>query len=210
MIKALIADDHVIVRKGLKQLFGMAGDIAVAGEASNGKEVMEALEFGQFDLVLLDLSMPGFSGTQLIERIRAHAPKLPILVFSMHNEVQTAKRALQAGAWGFVTKGSGKEILIAAIRCVAAGGRFIDPMVAERVMFEKPRPDESAPHERLSDRELQVMKRIAQGRAIKEIAEELCISDKTVSTHKTRLMKKMNIHKNAALVRYALDHDLVE
>jgi DNA-binding NarL/FixJ family response regulator len=210
VIRVLIADDHVIVRSGLKQLFGLMGDITVAGEATNGEEVLEALKQGKFDLLLLDLTMPGVSGVNLIGRILASNPNLPILVLSMHNELQIAKRVLQAGAAGYVTKGSGQDILMSAIRKVAAGGRFVDPTVAEQMMFEKPTTGESAPHERLSERELHIMKLFAKGMGINEIAEELFISNKTVSTHKARLMQKLNFQNNAELVRYAADHGLVE
>jgi DNA-binding NarL/FixJ family response regulator len=206
----LIADDHAIVRSGLKQLFALMGDIVIAGEASNGTGVMEALRHGDCDMILLDLTMPGISGINLIAHIRAEYPKMPILVLSMHNELQVAKRALQAGANGFVTKGSMQEILIDAVRKIAAGGRFIDPVIAEHMMFEKPVPGEIVPHERLSEREMQIMKLIAQGHGINEIANELFISNKTVSTHKARLMEKMNFRSNADLIRYSADSGLIE
>ncbi len=210
MIKVLIADDHIVVRSGLKQLFGAMGDVTVAGEATNGEEVLEALGKAQYDLVLLDLTMPGLSGVNLIGRIHAIDPNLPILVLSMHNELQIAKRVLQVGALGFVTKGSGQETLMSAVHKVAAGGRFVDPVVAEQMMFEKPVRGEAAPHDRLSDRELHILRLLAQGRSVNEIAEELFISNKTVSTHKSRLMQKLNFQSNAELVRYAADHGLVE
>jgi DNA-binding NarL/FixJ family response regulator len=210
MIKVLIADDHAIVRSGLKQLFGLMGDINVGGEATNGEEVLEALQKGQFDLLLLDLTMPGLSGINLIGRIRTLHANLPILVLSMHNELQIAKRVLQAGAAGFVTKGSEQDILMTAIRKVATGGRFVDPTITEQMMFEKPVQGESAPHERLSERELHIMKLFAKGMGINEIAAELFISNKTVSTHKARLMQKMNFKSNSELVRYAVDHGLIE
>jgi DNA-binding NarL/FixJ family response regulator len=210
MIKVLIADDHAIVRSGLKQLFGLMGDINVGGEATNGEEVLEALQKSQFDLLLLDLTMPGLSGINLIGRIRTLHANLPILVLSMHNELQIAKRVLQAGAAGFVTKGSEQDILMTAIRKVAAGGRFVDPTITEQIMFEKPVQGESAPHDRLSERELHIMKLFAKGMGINEIAAELFISNKTVSTHKARLMQKMNFKSNSELVRYAVDHGLIE
>lgn len=210
VINVLIADDHVIVRNGLRQLFGLMGDINVAGEATNGAEVLEALRHHEFDLILLDLTMPGISGISLIGHIRALNATLPILVLSMHNELQIAKRVLQAGASGFVTKGSMESILMDAVRRVAAGGRYIDPAIAEQMMFEKSVSGESVPHERLSERELLIMKLIAKGLAINNIAEELCISNKTVSTHKARLMQKMNFQSNAELVRYTADHGLIE
>lgn len=210
MIKVLIADDHAIVRSGLKQLFGLMGDISVAGEATSGDEVLDALQKNRFDLILLDLTMPGLSGINLIGRIRALYPDTPVLVLSMHNELQIAKRVLGAGAAGYVTKGSEQNTLMAAIRKVAAGGRFIDPAVAEQMMFEKPLQGEAAPHERLSERELNILKLFAKGRGINEIADELFISNKTVSTHKARLMRKLNFTNNSELVRYAADHGLVE
>jgi DNA-binding NarL/FixJ family response regulator len=211
MINVLIADDHAVVRGGLRQLFSMMGDINIVGEAVDGKEVLEILQrVSNIDLLLLDLTMPGISGINLITRIRDTNKTLPILVLSMHNELQVAKRVLKAGASGFITKGSPQEILIAAIRKVAAGGRFVDPVLAEQMMFENPAQGEEMPHDKLSERELHILKLIAQGISINEIAGKLFISSKTVSTHKARLMQKMNLQSNAELVRYAADHGLVE
>ncbi len=210
MIKVLIADDHVVVRNGLKQLFSAMGDVAVAGEAASGEELLEALGSTTADLVLLDLTMPGLSGINLVARIHALYPKQHVLVLSMHNELQVAKRVLQAGATGFVTKGSEQETLMSAIRKVAAGGRFVDPGIAEQMMFEKPLHGDAAPHERLSERELIILKLFARGRSVNEIAAELFISNKTVSTHKARLMQKLNFQSNAELVRYAADQGLIE
>ncbi|MEW5902799.1 MAG: response regulator transcription factor [Pseudomonadota bacterium] len=210
MIRVLVADDHVVVRNGLKQLFGVMGDVAVMGEASSGEEVLDMLANGQADLVMLDLTMPGLSGINLVARIHGLYPQLPILVLSMHNELQVAKRVLQAGAIGFVTKGSEQDTLVTAIRRVAAGGRFVDPGIAEQMMFDKPQFSGSAPHERLSERELHILKLFARGRSVNEIAEQLFISNKTVSTHKARLMQKLNFSSNAELVRYAADHGLIE
>lgn len=210
MIRVLIADDHVVVRSGLKQLFALTGDIVVTNEAANGEEALVALKQGEYDLLLLDLTMPGISGVSLIAEVRALYPNLPILVLSMHNELQIAKRVLQAGAAGFVTKGSMQDILMDAVRKVATGGRYIDPLIAEQMMFEKTAVTDLAPHEQLSERELQILRMIAKGHGINEIAEELYISNKTVSTHKARLMQKMGFSSNAELVRYAADHNLVE
>ena len=210
MIRVLIADDHVVVRNGLKQLFGVMGDVAVTGEAASGEAALEALGNQEFDLILLDLTMPGLSGINLIARIRSLYESLPILVLSMHNELQVAKRVLQAGANGFVTKGSAQDTLMSAIRKVAQGGRFVDPGVAEQMMFEKPQNSEALPHERLSERELHILKLFARGRTVNDIADELFISNKTVSTHKARLMQKLNFQSNAELVRYAADHGLIE
>ena len=211
MIKVLIADDHVVVRGGLRQLFSLMGDVSIAGEAVNGIEVLELLKHDKhFDLLLLDLTMPGISGVNLITQIRALNKTLPILILSMHNELQVAKRVLHAGATGFITKGSTQETLITAIRKVAAGGHFIDPMLAEQMMFEKSSPGEEVPHDRLSERELHILKQIAEGKTVNEIADILFISNKTVSTHKARLMEKMNFQSIAELVRYAAEHELVE
>jgi DNA-binding NarL/FixJ family response regulator len=211
MIKILSADDHMVVRAGLKQLFTLMGDVTLAGEATDGNEVLDILKRSDhFDLLMLDLTMPGISGVNLITQIRATHKTLPILVLSMHNELQVAKRVLHAGATGFISKGSTQETLIAAIRKVAAGGHFIDPVIAEQMMFERPSAGEEAPHDRLSDRELHILKHIADGKTVNEIADILFISNKTVSTHKARLMEKMNFQSTAELVRYAAEHALVE
>ena len=209
MIRLIIADDHTIVRSGLKQLFSMAKDIEVLGEASNGSELLQLLVFQEADLVLLDLSMPGNNGIQLISRLKEAHPELRILVLSMHDELPVAKRALNAGAMGFITKGSGPETLLAAARKVAGGRRYIDPSFAEQLMFDHAFSDSTAPHEKLSTRELQVLTLLTGGKSVNEIADELLISNKTVSTHKSRLMEKLGIRSNAELVRYAIEQNLV-
>lgn len=211
MIHILIADDHSVVRVGLKQLFSLMGDISVTGEAADGTEVLELLQQDcDFDLLLLDLTMPGISGIDLIARIRAKYKTLPILVFSMHNEPMIAKRTFQIGASGFITKGCAEETLIEAIRKVAAGGRFVDPGLAEQMIFDQPPTEKEAPHHKLSERELHILKLFAQGKTGNEIAEQLSISKKTVSTHKTNLMQKMNFSSIAELVLYAADYALIE
>ncbi|WP_028535497.1 response regulator [Paludibacterium yongneupense] len=212
MIKVMIADDHAIIHKGLQELFRDVGNISAAGMVSSGEELLKRLGDGSsvFDLLLLDISMPGLSGVELISRICALRPKLPILVLSVHDEPQIVRRVLHAGASGFVTKGSSEDILVAAIRRVAQGGRFVDSAIIEQVMFDPPLRHESAAHGRLSPRELQIMKSLARGRSLAEIAAECFISDKTVSTHKARLMLKMGFQSNAELVRYAIDHHLIE
>jgi DNA-binding NarL/FixJ family response regulator len=211
MIRILIADDHAIVREGLKQLFALDSDVVVAGEAIDGAQVLETLrQGGSFDLVLLDMTMPGVSGVNLISRIRAQDGAPPILVLSMHNELQIARRALNAGASGYLTKDSRPDILITAIRRVAAGGRFIDPGLAEQMVFEAGGSGQRLPHELLSDREFNILRLLVRGKSVNDIAEELVISNKTVSTHKARLMQKMNFQNNAELVRYAVAHDLIE
>ncbi|WP_028217266.1 response regulator [Paraburkholderia oxyphila] len=208
MIKILIADDHAIVRGGLGKIVATTMDIVVAGEAAQGSEVISKLRTCQVDLVLLDMTMPGISGIDLIRHLRAEHPALPILVLSMHNETQVVARALRAGAAGYVTKDSDPEILVAAIRKVANGGRFIDPQLVDAVVFE-PHSADVPPHEILSDREFQVLQLLAQGKSINDIAETFVLSAKTISTHKMRLMQKLGLANNAELIRYAIRHRLI-
>ncbi|CAM2193562.1 response regulator transcription factor [Paraburkholderia sp. A1RI_3L] len=208
MIHILIADDHAIVRGGLKQIVATTTDIVVAGEAANGAEVVEKLRTCQVDLLLLDMTMPGISGVGLIRRVRTEQPALPILVLSIHNEAQVVSRALRAGATGYVTKDSDPEILLAAIRKLAAGGRFIDPKLVDAIVFDSHTGD-APPHEVLSDREFQVLQMLASGRSINDIADAFALSAKTISTHKMRLMQKLNLTNNAELIRYAIKHGLV-
>lgn len=210
MIKLMIADDHAIVREGLKQLFSLYSDISVVGEATNGSDVLVNLRTQTIDLLLLDMTMPGISGVELITRIRAQNATLPILVLSMHNEVQIARRALSNGASGYLTKDSDPEVLLAAIRKVAGGGRFIDPDLAEAMAFDNGNTEQEEPHELLSEREYQILLLLIGGKSVNDIAGELSISNKTVSTHKTRLMQKLNVSNNAELVRYGLDNGLID
>lgn len=211
MIRILMAEDHAIVRSGLKQLFALASDIQIVGEALNGAQVLDYVRQGGIDLLMLDMTMPGISGAELIARVHAHDAKLPILVLSMHNEAQIARRALKAGAHGYLTKDSDPETLLAAVRKIAGGGRCIDASLAEQMAFEHTAPDQELPHEELlSDREFHIFRLLARGLSVNEISDQLAISNKTVSTHKARLMQKMNFHSNAELVRYAIEHDLIE
>lgn len=210
MIRILLADDHAIVIGGLKQLFALTTDIEVVGEALNGKQVLDLVRKGGIDLVVLDISMPNISGIDLIMRIRAINRELPILVLSMHNELQIARRALTAGANGYVTKDNEPETLLAAIRKVATGGRFIDPTLAQKIAFDSPLTPSQTQHEQLSSRELLIFRLLASGLTVNQIADELSISNKTVSTHKARLMRKMSFSSNAELVRYAVTQGIVE
>lgn len=208
VIRLLLADDHAIVRSGLRQLFSLAPDIRVLAEAVDGASVLDALRAELPDVVILDINMPGLSGPDLITRIKSHWPVLPVLVLSMHNEPQVAARVLKAGASGYVTKDSEMDVLLTAIRKVASGGKYIVPELAEKLVFDMSLGGERQPHTLLSDRELEVFRLLAAGKGVNEIAEQLCISNKTVSTHKTRLMEKMNLASTADLVRYALEHGL--
>ena len=209
MIRLMIADDHVIVRSGLRQLLSLAPDMRVDAEAIDGAQVLEGLRLSLPDLLLLDINMPGLSGPDLIIRIKAHWPALPILVLSMHNEPQVAARVLKAGASGYVTKDSEMEVLLGAIRKVAGGGKFIVPELAERLVFDVSLSSDRLPHQTLSERELEVFRLLVAGQGVNDIAEQLCISNKTVSTHKTRLMEKLNLSSTAEMVRYAMQHGLL-
>lgn len=210
MIKLLMADDHSIVRGGMKQLFALTDDIVVKSEAVDGAQVLELIRQEKFDILLLDMSMPGISGVNLIARVHATAPDLPIIVLSMHNEPQIARRAINAGVSGYLTKDCNSDILLSAIRKVANGSRFIDPLLAERMVFEPSIGEQQVLHESLSERELLIFRLLAQGRSINEIADELMISNKTVSTHKMRLMQKMTFENNTDIVRYAIEHGFIE
>ena len=208
MIRLLIADDHTLLREGLKQLFSLTEDIIVAGEAANGEETLQVLRGNDIDLLLLDITMPGTSGIELISSIRREYPALHILVISMHNEPQIARRLIKAGAVGYMTKDNALSMVVAAIRKIVAGGRFISPELAERIAFETSTHELPLPHERLSNREFHILRLLAQDKNMNEIAEILSISSKTVSTHKSRLMQKMGINSNSELLRYALAHKL--
>jgi DNA-binding NarL/FixJ family response regulator len=208
VIRLLIADDHAIVREGLKQIFSLAENIDVAGEAATGAEVLEAVYDRPYDLLLLDMTMPGINGVDLIHRIRLRESRLPILILSMHNSPQIVRRTLKAGAAGYLAKESPPETLIAAVKKVAAGGRYIDPVLAEQMAFDMEEPGTGKPHEQLSGREFQILCLLVRGKSVNEIAEELAISNKTVSTHKAHLMQKMGFKTNSDLLSYGLSHGL--
>ncbi|WP_248798159.1 response regulator [Pseudomonas sp. MWU13-2105] len=204
MIRLMIADDHAIMREGLKQIFALASDLKVVAEAENGVMLLERLRQDDVDFLLLDMNMPGICGEDLIARIRIRYRQLPILVLSMHNEVQIAQRALWSGACGYLTKDSDPEALFTAIRKVAAGGRYIDAGLAEQIVFAASGPGPCSQHDALTNRELQVMRLLSCGLSVSRIAMQLVISHKTVSTHKARLMEKMGFTSTADIVRYAM------
>ncbi len=209
MIKILIADDHAIVREGIHKILALTLDIRVIGEAVSGPDVLTKLkDHGAVDLLLLDLTMPGVNGMDLISQIKCDYPQLQILVFSMHNETQVASRAIKAGASGFVSKDSDPEVLQSAIRRVADGGKYINPALAEQLAFDALLPEQRAPHCLLSEREFEIFGHLVKGKRVNEIADQLCISNKTVSTHKLNLMVKMNLNSTADLVHYAVAHNL--
>jgi DNA-binding NarL/FixJ family response regulator len=210
MIRVVIADDHTILREGLRQLLTSAPDIEVAGEAADGFEVMARVRGEPFDVLILDMSMPGRSGIELIKLVKAERPKLRILVLSMHEEEQYAVRSIKAGASGYMTKDSAGTQLVNAIRKVATGGAFISAEVAEQLALGA-MPDAEGPlHAKLSDREYEVFQLLVAGVSVSEIAARLNLSAKTVSTHKARLMEKLGIDNQADLVRYAMRHNLAD
>lgn len=208
MIKVLITDDHAIMRAGLRQILTATADLVVAGEATHGQSVLEQLNLLECHVILLDMSMPGLSGLDLIRRLRIDRPELPILVLSMHNEGQIVTRALRAGASGYVTKDSDPNVLLSAIRKVAQGGKFIDPALVDSVLLDITDVKMNE-NRQLTDREFQVLQMIAAGHTINKIAESLYLSAKTVSTHKIRVMHKLGIDNNADLIRHAIQHGLV-
>jgi len=210
MIRIVIADDHTIVREGLKQLLGSAGDLQVVAEAADGHQALERVRSEDFDVLLLDMSMPGRSGIELIKQVHSEKPRLRILVLSMHEEQQYAVRAIRAGASGYLTKESASAQLVAAIRKVASGGAFISAEVAQQLALGAMPGAQGMPHESLSDREFQVFKMLAEGKSVSDIAERLTLSVKTVSTHKANVLEKMGMGTSAELVRYALTHKLLD
>lgn len=206
-IRVLIADDHAIVRDGLKRTLATADDIRAVGEAADGAQVLAAIRSQEIDLLLLDMTMPGSGGIDLIRRVRGECPRLPILVLSMHDEEQIAIRAMRAGALGYLTKGVEPSLLLAGIRRVAAGASFVDPGLMGAVMVDgQGRASRSLAA--LSDREFQILDLLVAGRGNQQIAAALRLSPKTVSTHKRRLMLKLDARNDAALIRFALDNGL--
>ena len=208
-IKILIADDHPIVRAGFKQVIADTPDMLVADEAGNGQEVLNLIGKKDYDLVLLDISMPGRSGLEILKDLKSEKPKLPVLILSIYPEEQYAVRALRAGASGYMTKAGGANELIAAIRKISAGGKYISASLAEKLAFYLDGDATRPPHETLSDREYQVMLMIASGKTVTEIADELCLSVKTISTYRTHILEKMKMKNNAEITLYAVQNKLV-
>jgi two-component system, NarL family, invasion response regulator UvrY len=209
LIKVLIADDHAVVRQGLKQILAETQDLIVGGEATNTQEVLDQIRATDYDVIVLDITMPGRGGLDILREIKHERPKLPILILSMHSEDQFAVRALKAGASGYMSKESAPELLVRAIRKVHAGGKYISPALAERLAFDLESDSERPPHERLSDREFQVMCMIASGKTVKEIADKLSLSVKTISTYRARILEKMKMKTNAEVTHYAIRNELV-
>ena len=199
MLKILAVDDHTIVREGLKQILSEVPDMIMAGEASNGPQALQQIRETHYDLVLLDIAMPGFGGLDLLKQIKSEKPDLSVLMLSMYPEEQYAVRTLKAGASGYLTKGSASDELIAAIRKVCSGGKYITSSLAEKLAFCLDSNTEKPVHEMLSDREYQVVRMIASGSTVTEIAQALSLSVKTISTNRSRALIKMGMKTNAEL-----------
>ncbi len=210
MIRILVADDHGVVRKGLTQIVGESPGLEVTGEAATGQEALDLVRSRPFDVVILDIAMPGRGGLDILRELKAARPTLKVLVLSMYPEEQYAIRSLRDGASAYLTKGSPPEELILAIRTVAAGKRYITPSVADRLASYIEDSAQRPPHESLSNREMQVLVLIGTGKQISDIAGELNLSVKTVSTYRSRILEKMGMETNAQIIRYALQHGLVE
>ena len=210
MIRIVVADDHAIVREGLKRIVSAADDMQLAGEAADGTEVMQRVRELTFDVLMLDLSMPGRSGMELIKLVHAEKPKLRILVLSMHQELQYAVRAIKSGASGYLTKESAPALLEHAIRKLAAGGAFISAEVAEQLALGAMPGSQTLPHESLSNREFEVFRLLVVGVSVTDIGTRLKLSVKTASSHKANLMQKMGMHNQSELIRYALKHGLTD
>jgi DNA-binding NarL/FixJ family response regulator len=209
MIRIVIADDHTIMREGLKRILDGAEDMTVVGEAVDGFEALAQVRKGGFDVLMLDLSMPGRSGVELIRQIKDEVPKLPILILTMHEEEQYAVRAIRAGARGYLTKESAGTQLLSAIRRVASGRPYISAEVAEQLAMDAMPASQHLPHKDLSDREFEVFSLLVSGKSITDIADLLHLSAKTVSTHKTRILHKMSMTSLAEMVQYAVAHRLI-
>jgi two-component system, NarL family, invasion response regulator UvrY len=209
VIRVLVADDHAIVRRGLKLILSEEFERVVVGEAQNGKELIEQIEKDDWEVVVLDITMPGRSGLDLLKEIKRLRPQLPVLILSMHSEDQFAVRAFKAGAAGYMTKEKAPEELVKAIRKVLAGGKYVSATLAETLVSGLEADSDKPAYESLSDREYQVLRMIASGKTVKEIADELSLSMKTISTYRTRILEKLRMRTNAELTYYALANKLV-
>ena len=210
MLKILIADDHPIVRQGLKQILSEEFDEVTFGEAKNSQEVLDLVREKSWNMVILDITMPGRGGLDVLNELKGQYPKLPVLVLSMHPEDQYAVRVLKAGASGYLTKGSVQEELIKAIKKILGGGKYVSPALGEKMAFNLETKTEKPLHEILSDREYQVMIMIASGKTVSGIAEELSLSVKTIDTYRARILEKMKMKTNAELTHYVIKNKLIE
>jgi DNA-binding NarL/FixJ family response regulator len=209
MIRVIIADDHPVLRRGIKDILQEQSDMQVVAEAGNGQELMQKVEQSSCDMVLLDIGMPGRDGLDTLSHLRRAYPKIPVLMLSVYPEDQFGPRVLKSGAAGYINKDAACDQLVTAIRKVCAGGKYISPSLAEKLAGDLAADNILPPHERLSDREYQVMCMIASGKTVGEIARELCLSEKTISTHRARILEKMEMKTSAQLTYYAIHSDLV-
>jgi two-component system, NarL family, invasion response regulator UvrY len=209
-MKILIADDHLVVREGLKEIVTKVDKVSVVETADNGMEALEKIESCRYDLVILDVSMPGLSGLEVLQTLKRKNIKVNILVLSIFPQAQYAIRALRLGASGYLSKDSVYEELASAIKKISSGGRYISADLVEKYLFGDKKDIESTPHEKLSEREFQIMCLLAKGKSVMEIASEIFLSDKTVSTHRARILEKMGMRKNADLTLYAIRNNLIE
>lgn len=209
MIRVLVADDHAVVRRGLAQIISETGDIEVSAEASNGGEVLTLTREEEFDVVVLDINMPGMDGLDTLKQLKSEFPDLSVLVLSMHPEDHYAVRVLKAGASGYLNKDDSPDELVNALRRVAGGGRYVSPEVAESLLTHLDAGKDAPLHAVLSDREFQVLCMISEGKTVGDIADDLALSVKTISTYRSRILEKMNMKSNAELTHYAIKHDLI-
>jgi two-component system, NarL family, invasion response regulator UvrY len=209
MIRLLIVDDHVMFREGLKQILAKQTDMQVMDEVGNGSDALKKIRDEEYDAVILDISMPGKSGWEILADLKNEKPELPVLILSMYPEDQFAVRMLKAGASGYLTKESAADELITAIRKVASGGRYVSSTLAERLAYILDAHSDKLPHQLLSNREFQVMCMLASGKTLKEIADELCLSEKTITTYRARILEKMQIRNNVELTHYVIQHKLL-
>jgi two-component system invasion response regulator UvrY len=210
MIRILIADDHAIIREGLKQIISETSDMVVAEEAIDGHEALSKALKNDYDVVVLDITMPGRNGLDVLKELKKQRPELPVLVLTIHPEEQYAVRVLRAGASGYLTKESAPDELTAAIRKISQGKKYVTSSLAEKLVSDLNVDTEKPLHNALSDREFEVMCMIATGKTVKQIGEELFLSEKTVSTYRSRILEKMGMKNNAELIYYAIKHGLVE
>lgn len=209
MIRVAIADDHPVVRHGIKRILEEEADMQVVAEAANGQELLQKIEQSPCECVLLDIGMPGRDGLDTLSYLRRAYPKLPVLILSVYPEDQFGPRVLKSGAAGYMNKETACDQLVKAIRKVCAGGKYVSPTLAEKIASDLAADNNLPPHERLSDREYQVMRLIGSGKTVGQIARELCLSEKTISTHRARILEKMEMKTNAQLTYYAIHNDLV-
>jgi two-component system, NarL family, invasion response regulator UvrY len=210
MIRIIIADDHAAIRRGVKDILADEADMEIGAEASTAQELLDLVRKQAWDAVVLDISLPGRSGLEVLSELKQERPSLPVLVHTMHSEDQFAVRALRAGAAGYLTKDSPPAELVKALRKIVAGGKYVGQSLAEKLAVNVDANSDRAPHEALSDREFQVLRLLASGKTVSEIADGLSLSVKTISTYRSRILDKMKMKNNAELMRYALQHKVVE